>query len=564
MFLKARAATAPLGSFFAGSVAILYLDVRKNLEPPTLVAAWMTIADGHRAVARTTKDHGKAEMIDRRRERYEKATMSEEEFELKLEVEPAGIAALLGAPPLSDDATDQAQDSVYFDTPDHELRKAGFSLRVRSIGERKIQTLKAQGAAAAGLFVRPEWERDIDGDTPMLLEGETPLPGTIPGLDLARIEPVFSVQVTRRTVLVERGNAVIEVVLDRGEIRSKDRSSPIHELEFELKKGDPASLFDLAYELGAIAPLRLGVLTKAERGYRLGSILVSEPVKTSPLTLQSDVTTKHGFQAIIGACLRQFRLNEAILIKTGNAGALHQARVSLRRLRSALSIFKSIVLDDQFDHIRTELRWIASTLGEARNIDVLLERLAAQTASKPLESARGRAYRDVQDALQSVRLRRLMLELSQWLAVGPWTVDAERQEAREQPLATFAAAALGKRRRRLKRLGRELKIGTDEKRHEARIEAKKLRYATEFFGSLFVSDKAIKRQASFHKHLAALQSHLGELNDIVTAPIVLAGLDLDGAETDSALQPDVSRRAPLTKKAAKAHEALMKKKRFWR
>lgn len=71
IFLKARAATPPLGSFFAGSAAILYLDVRMNLEPPTLVAAWMTIADGHRAVARTTKERGKAEMIDRQRGRYE-------------------------------------------------------------------------------------------------------------------------------------------------------------------------------------------------------------------------------------------------------------------------------------------------------------------------------------------------------------------------------------------------------------------------------------------------------------------------------------------------------------
>lgn len=398
----------------------------------------------------------------------------------------------------------------------------------------------------------------------MLSDGETPLPGAIPGLDLAQIEPVFSVEVTRRTVLVERGSAVIEVVLDRGEVRSEERSSFIHELEFELKTGDPAALFDLAHELDAIAPLRLGVLTKAERGYMLGSVSISEPVKTSPLRLQADVTTKHGFQAIIGACLRQYRLNEAILIRTGNAGALHQARVSLRRLRSALSVFKSIVLDNEFDHIRTELGWIASILGEARNIDVLLERLSGENASEPLKLARERAYRDVQDALQSVRLRRLMLELSQWPAIGAWTVDAQRQEAREQPLATFAAAALGKRRRRLKRLGRGLATVTDEKRHEARIEAKKLRYATEFFGSLFVSDQAIKRQASFHKRLAALQSHLGELNDIVTAPIVLAELDLAGAKTDNALQRDVSRRAPLLKKAAKAHEALMKNKRFWR
>jgi inorganic triphosphatase YgiF len=488
----------------------------------------------------------------------------QDEFELKLDVASTGIATLLGTAPFNRlDAEDRQQHSVYFDTPDLELRKAGFSLRIRSIGDRRIQTVKACSAAAAGLFVRPEWECDIDGDTPVLSGGETPLQGLIPDAALAQVEPVFRVQVVRRTVLVERDDALVEVVLDRGEVIAKDRSAAIHELELELKTGHPAALFALAREFDALAPVRLGVLSKSDRGYRLGRSAAAKPVKTAPLVLDPATTAKHGLQAIAGACLRQFRLNEAILIDTGEAGALHQARVSLRRLRSALSTFRTIVQDDRFDDLRAELRWIAGMLGEARNIDVLLEKLPGKTAAKPLEEARERAYADVQAALRSDRLRRLMLDLSEWLAIGSWTTDPDRADTRDQPLADFAAKALGKHRRRLKRLGRGMATISDEKRHEARIEAKKLRYATEFFGSLFTSDTSVKRRRSFHKRLAALQSHLGDLNDMATAPIVLAELGLVGTETEAALQPDLSRRGSLIKKAAKAHEALVTGKRFW-
>ena len=488
-----------------------------------------------------------------------------EEFELKLEIDRAEADLILQAAPLNDpDAQERQQSSVYFDTPSHVLRKAGFSLRIRSIGDRRIQTVKAESAAAAGLFVRPEWEFEVNGDIPVLSGSDTPLQGLIPKAVLAQIEPVFSVRVLRRTMIVERGDALIEVVLDRGEVIAKGHSTSIHELELELKKGDPAALFDLAYELDDVAPLRLGVLSKSERGYMLGGSAAAKPVKTAALTLDPGITTQHGFQAIAGACLRQFRLNEAILMDTDDADALHQARVSLRRLRSAFSTFKQIVRDDQFDELRSELRSIAAILGKARDIDVLIERLTDKGAAEPLMAERERAYRDVHQALTSVRLRRLMLKLSEWLAIGQWTVDPDRADVLQQPLVTFAATALSQHRRRLKRLGREMTIVSDEKRHEARIEAKKLRYATEFFGSLFTSKKASGRQASFHKRLASLQSHLGDLNDLATAPIVLAELNLVGTKTEAALQPDLSRREPLIKKAAEAHEALMKSKRFWK
>ncbi|WP_260600242.1 CHAD domain-containing protein [Sphingomonas endolithica] len=488
-----------------------------------------------------------------------------EEFELKLEVDPANLAALLGASPLgSDEAVDREQDSVYFDTPEQFLRKAGFSLRVRTVGDNRIQTMKAESAAAAGLFVRPEWERVIDGAEPTLDDDASPLRSLIPHAELDRLEPVFQVKVVRTVALVSREDAIIEVVLDRGQILAGDRSDRVHEIELELKGGAPAALFSLARELDQSAPMRLGVLTKSQRGYRLASTAPDKPVKTSPLELQVGMSTAAGFQAIVGACMRQFRLNEAILVRTGSAGALHQARVALRRLRSALSTFKGVVRDERYDNIRAELRWIAAELGQARNLDVLLERVSGKEAAKPLRAARKKAYAAVQTALASDRLRALMLDVSEWTAMGPWSSNAAHTKARAQPIEQFAADALEKHRRRLKRLGRKLDKVGDEERHEARIEAKKLRYATEFFASLFQGKKATRRHRGFHDALEKLQAHLGDLNDLATATAVLAELNLIGTPTADALRPDLTLHGPLLEHSVYAYAELMDSKRFWR
>jgi CHAD domain-containing protein len=188
--------------------------------------------------------------------------------------------------------------------------------------------------------------------------------------------------------------------------------------------------------------------------------------------------------------------------------------VALRRLRSALSTFKGVVRDDRYDQIRAELRWIAAELGHARNLDVLLERVSYKDAAKPLRAARKKAYAAVQTALASDRARASMLDLSEWTAIGTWSWSAAGTEARAQPIEQFAASALEKHRRRLKRLGRELDEVGDEERHEARIEGKKLRYATEFFASLFRGKKATRRYRAFYDALEELQAHLGDLDAV--------------------------------------------------
>ncbi|WP_245841859.1 CHAD domain-containing protein [Sphingomonas lenta] len=478
------------------------------------------------------------------------------EVELKLEADADGLDALAAALEARGVRfATRALHARYFDTPEGELRRAGLSLRIRRSGDVRVQTLKAEGAALGALLARPEWERAVEDDTPVLDDAPEAMRGALPNGAVHALAPAFSVEVERRVgaVLDEAGG--IEVVIDRGVVRGDRREAPVAEIELELTDGTPAALFALARMLADAAPVRLGMLTKAERGYRLLDRAADKPVKGAQAAIAPDAGTGEAFAAIAGACLRQFRLNEDLLLRAQDPDALHQARVALRRLRSALSIFRRVVADNRFEHLRGELRWLAATLGEARDLDVLLARTGRRDA---LGEARAAAYARVAEALGSVRARTLMLDLAEWLAVGAWRTAPADAAAVARPARDFAEETLDRLRRRLKKRGKDLRHVDDETRHEVRIDAKKLRYAAEFFAGLFPGDKRKRRARRFIGAMQDLQAHLGDLNDIATAPVVLARL---GVAVEPAPAHDRER---LIDAAAEAYDALMGRKRFWR
>lgn len=479
------------------------------------------------------------------------------EVELKLEADADGldaIAAALEARGVRFAA--RALHARYFDTPEGELRCAGLSLRIRRSGDERVQTLKAEGAAMGALLARPEWERAVDGDAPDLTDAPEPMRSALlDGGAADRLAPVFEAEVERRVGAVLDDGGSIEVVIDRGVVRAGGREVGIAEVELELTDGTPAHLFALARTLAEAAPVRLGVLTKAERGYRLLGGAADKPVKGAPVALARDATAGEAFAGVAGACLRQFRLNEDLLLRGQDPDALHQARVALRRLRSALSIFRRVVADNRFEHLRGELRWLAATLGEARDLDVLIERIGRRDA---LGEARAAAYARVGEALGSVRALTLMLDLAEWLAVGAWRTAPADPAAVARPARDFARDTLDRLRRRLGKRGRGLRKMGDEARHEVRIDAKKLRYAAEFFAPLFPGPKRERRARRFIGAMQEVQAHLGDLNDIATAPVVLARLGV-------AAEPAPARdRLALIDAAAEAYGELMERRRFWR
>jgi triphosphatase len=485
--------------------------------------------------------------------------MMTDEIELKLELSPTDADRLIGSELFANDAKVAKLVSTYFDTSAHAVAKAGYSLRIRRSGKTRIQTIKADGPAAAGLFVRTEWERAVDEDVPVL-DHTTPLP-TVLGAEAAAVAPLFEVKVERSKWTVVEEGTKIEVVLDRGDVVSGDRSEPICEIELELIHGDPSALFGFARKIDAIVPVHLGAVTKSERGYRLDAPeLVC--IKAEPLALNVDVRLSDAFKRAIHACIRQFRLNEALLVKNRDAHALHQARVAVRRMRSAFSIFKPMIGDDGAA-LRDELKWLASILGNARDLDVLLGRASPGPLYDRLTSAREQAYDDLFGTLAGQRARVIMLDVAHWVSQGRWNDGEGGDVDGAQPAKIFAADALSRFRRRIKRRGKNLASADDAARHDVRKDAKKLRYASEFFASLFSRKREQRRQKRFVAALEGLQDRLGALNDLATAPAVLKRLGWGDEVGAAELLAGDAGKKKLLRRADDAYDELFDTKKFW-
>jgi inorganic triphosphatase YgiF len=295
-------------------------------------------------------------------------TDQDREIELKLELEPGSadrLRAALGAPP----ARVERLLSIYFDTPEGALRKAGFSLRVRRAGERFIQTVKQDAGEVAGLFDRPEWEWDVPGAEPDLeLAARTPLGETLGKKVRRKLRPLVRSEMCRTTWLLDRDGSALEVTLDEGEVGGGAAAQTIAELEIELKRGAAPALLGFAIDLAGDLPLRLGVLTKAERGWALADGSLRRPLKATRVKLDADMSAAEGFAAIAAACLRQFRWNEELVVETCDPTALHQARVAMRRLRSAFSLFRPVIVDEDFPQLARRCAGSPTSLGDARNL----------------------------------------------------------------------------------------------------------------------------------------------------------------------------------------------------
>jgi len=483
-----------------------------------------------------------------------------QEVELKLVLDAAAADAFAGSDVFDGPARTRQMHAVYFDTPDLALSQGCVSLRIRQSGDTRTQTIKVADAKAAGLFARPEWEMEVADMTPVI-DDRTPIP-TLLGDEAGTVAPIFTVAVERLTWIVDSGEASIELVLDRGYVSAGDRQSPVCELELELKRGEPGALFALAKTIAAHFPVRLGVLTKSERGYDLLRP-VSKAFKAERVALSRTASAADAFEAIAGSCIRQYRLNETILLDQADAEALHQARVSLRRLRSAFSIFKSLLDSDEVRHFNSEVRWLGSVLGEARDLDVLLAK-APPGASlfQELNRACDAAYAAVDTALGSDRVRALMLDLTEWLVCGAWRTAPSMLDARNTPARQFAAETLHEQLRRVSKRGRSLATQADEERHEVRKTAKRLRYGVEFLGSLFPGKKRARRYGKFMRSLEKLQDQLGALNDMATAPMVLDRLGLrDDPDAKSLLAH--RKKSKIIDAADEAYDDLVDRKTFW-
>ena len=490
------------------------------------------------------------------------------EIELKFLIPPEAAEAILGA--LDGEGAVRQLDATYYDTADHALRRAGFGLRVRDGEGGRKQTLKS--ASAGGVFSRGEWEETIAGPAPDRdALARTPVAAM---LAEAALSPVFTTRVERVIRLVRAGETLIEVALDRGGLSAGDRHAAVCELELELKAGEAQALFDLARTLARHAPLRLSLISKAERGYSLAAGDSTPEPRRRPVAFAPDATVGEALQAIGQAGLAQLCAALESLRERPAPEGVHRARVAVRRLRAMLKIFKPLARDDAARTLDAELAWLAGELDAARDLDVFIAEVwegSAQGAifegrdafERGLHTARASAYLCMEAALESPRARDVLLEAAAWLEAGVWTSDPALAEVRQTRAASLASEVLDRLRRRMKTGAKRFDDLDPHGRHKLRLKGKTLRYAAEDLGLLFPDHP--HRAERFLAAAKAVQDTLGALNDravrhgvVDTAAHGAPSLARDAA--DAVLQDD---EAKLLHNAREALDALVDAKTFW-
>jgi inorganic triphosphatase YgiF len=515
------------------------------------------------------------------------APIPHKEVEVKLELAPASLPALKRLPLFQNAKRRQkraAQVSVYFDTEKQTLRKKGLMLRVRRQGRHYIQTIKS--TSNAGSFTRNEWETDIAGNHPDLAQAKgTALEPLLTKKLRRRLKPLFETRVQRTVYPLVNGAHAIALAVDHGAIAAGTRSLALCEIELELERGRITELFDNARELTRALPARLALKSKSERGYELIDGKQDLPVKAVAIELAADANARDAFRLIGLACLKQAIDNEPALLKDDPEG-IHQMRVGLRRLRAAMSLFAELLRDSQSAAIKTELKWLTNELGPARELDVLVNRVVAPaksqrrrwrgmpSLSRDIAERRDAALARARDAVQSARFRSLTVDVAAWLHAGQWT-DPQDDLVRDQgdlPIEAFAVEQLMRRWRKVRKKGKALAKLDERRRHKLRIQAKKVRYATEFFRSLFASRRAAKRRARFLPALENLQDALGDLNDIAVHEKRIAAIGIGRRRSKPSrvfaagllTGREDARTEAAMRFATQAYAAFAKIKPFWR
>jgi triphosphatase len=468
------------------------------------------------------------------------------ETELKLQLAAAHVERLRHSAVLSKSVCTEVDiDNVYFDTKDRLLQRHRMALRVRQIGRRWVQTLKTSSENGGAVSRRGEWEtpaRVVRGQGRLDLArlSESPLQDLLAKQKRrAELEPVFRTRVRRAQWIVKRGDASIEVALDVGEISAevehRSLREPICELELELKQtqgqGGAAALIDLALELldvGGKAPPALTPVarSKAERGYQLVAQRPAPAVKASAKAFVENVThrstTASALRAVVAHGLAVLTANIEFLLRYDDPEYVHQSRVALRRVRSAIRLFDR----EQRDVPRSlsdELRWFARALGEARDWDVITDETlpslsdaigvdAVKLLVARADARRRQARMNIRKAARSARYAALALNGERW-CMTPIPPGAAL-------IADAASPALKRASKKLFKCARFFAALSAPRRHRVRILAKRLRYALDLFAVALPK----QRTARYIAALSVLQDVLGQLNDASVARSVLSQL----------------------------------------
>ena len=446
-----------------------------------------------------------------------------EEIELKLAIPRSAWRAVLHHPQLvaAEKLPTRKLINIYYDTPDFALRRKGVALRLRKQGRQWLQTVKCAGVVAGGLSTRPEWEYPYGGerfDFQPIDNDE--LRGWLSRDKLIRrLQPAFRTTFSRHTWrLAPDKRSTILVMLDRGTIESGSDVETISELELELARGSVRrSVRPRPGSCRRTCPCARKRHPRPSVASGYSPARPSHHKRPRRRHSQPEHCAREAFNAIGLACVAHIQANEAGVMASPHPEFIHQMRVAMRRLRSAMRLFAPVLNDRRIAETSTSLGKFAAALGATRDWDVLiaeflspvadalpedpqLDRLVASAAAH-----RAHAYEHAVAELRRAPYGRLMIDL---LDLFHWPATASAV-----PISEFAEnrlLALNRRLRKAAKRAHDLDISA---LHRLRIAVKRLRYALEFFAPIYPT-KTVRRDL---RKLIRLQDDLGLINDVANA-----------------------------------------------
>ena len=262
-----------------------------------------------------------------------------------------------------------ALKNTYFDTPDLALGNMKAGLRIRSHNGLREQTVKLAGRQVGGLHQRPEYNVPITDHVPDLLQFPVDIwPKELDLVQLqAQLTPLFSTDFIRKRWLVELEGSHIELALDEGAVKAGSLSTPIHELELELASGDMAPLFTLAFALIAEGGMRLGAVSKAQRGYQLAGLTGQPQVKQlASLLMQPNEAKDNPVVALLHLGLDHWQHHEETWLADPNLGAdwLRQLSEGVSLVRQALLPLSSQPRYQVDSSWLSDLSWVQQQVNE--------------------------------------------------------------------------------------------------------------------------------------------------------------------------------------------------------
>ncbi len=472
------------------------------------------------------------------------------ETELKLSLNAKELPLLLEHPLLQTTGKRQKLYNIYYDTNELTLMHQGIAVRERKILRKLLLTLKINHTNTGGLSQRSEWEAPtVQGQFDFQTLVDDPVIAQKMTLLSPQLIPIFTTDFTRRSWEVLFRGAKIEIAVDQGTIvtRRNDQlyEQEISEVELELKEGNPVTLFSLARVLSRRVRLHPSADSKAARGYKLFQDIQPSPLKPPSLEINPKSTPLETFERVCLECLSHLQINDVGIVRDDDDEYIHQARVAMRRIRSAIKLFSPVLPMSFVNQWNSVWRDLANELGDARNWDVFcsellphlkeafpnnqdiesLEKFATQQRAKAhtqaVASFSSRAYSvkliSFAEAVMSLDSHPEVKNRQKMILESQTTAEPIVEEDTQQ----FATRLLKRKHRRFMK---EVLVPNRnlEQSHQLRLDLKKLRYSFDFFMELYPR----KRISRYMKTLARAQELLGQMNDLATAESLLAQRNL--------------------------------------